>query len=246
MHAFSGFRLLLPLSVVLLFAGPAAAVPFDFQVYQNGDLLGTFGQTTSWLGCSEAGNTTSCASSDRTIGGLTLDSWSLFFDNDPVVSGTVALTNNQLVTQQFTLIFNLPVVPMGATLSSGSIQGGATDNNGNGATVAAAVGGFLYSAIVDGNLLAPFQTLHGDPFSHVVGPFDSTSIPSANFGFPNPPSAPGPFNPATIGIRLDFTLTPGDSASFTSNFVVMPVPEPTTGLLLGVGLAIALRRSRRA
>jgi hypothetical protein len=33
---------------------------------------------------------------------------------------------------------------------------------------------------------------------------------------------------STIGIRLDFTLTPGDSASFTSVFVVQPVPEPAS------------------
>jgi hypothetical protein len=50
----------------------------------------------------------------------------------------------------------------------------------------------------------------------------------------------------TIGLTIRFDLTAGDSASFTSNFDVQPVPEPGTALLLGLGLAgFAALRERR-
>ena len=49
-----------------------------------------------------------------------------------------------------------------------------------------------------------------------------------------------------IAIQIKFTLTPGDQASFTSVFVVEPVPEPTTIGLVSLGLAgLALAGRRR-
>jgi len=66
------------------------------------------------------------------------------------------------------------------------------------------------------------------------------------FGTPIP-SAPGPAALASIGINLEFTLTPGDSASFTSIFVVEPIPEPNTFALVALGLVgLAARRGRRS
>lgn len=82
-----------------------------------------------------------------------------------------------------------------------------------------------------------------------VGAFLSDSR-SANFGTPIP-SLPGPGVTSDIGITLKFTLTPGDSASFTGVFVVNPVPEPASMMLATCGFAIVLgaswqrRRSRR-
>jgi hypothetical protein len=48
-----------------------------------------------------------------------------------------------------------------------------------------------------------------------------------------------------IGIVHNINLSAGDSASFTSNFVVIPVPEPTTGLLISLGLAALALRCRQ-
>lgn len=239
-------RLVLPLAVLLV-AGPVAAVPFGLQIYENGSLLGSYSQSTTWLACGQSGSTTSCNGGPRAVGDLTLDSWSLSLNADPVVSGTVAMTNNSGVTQQYTLLFTLPVGPIGpSSLTSGSIQGGVTDDNGDGATVAAPAGSSLYAALIDGLTMSPFQTLYPASYSASATAFDSATVPVASFGFPSPPSLPGPAVASSIGIRLDFTLTPGDSASFTSNFVVEPVPEPATGLLLGGGLAVlGIRRRKR-
>jgi len=240
---------LLSVSTALLLASPAAAVPFDLFVFQDGVQIGTYSQATNWLTCSESGNTTTCGSDvNRVVGGLTLDSWSLFFDNDPIVLGNVAVINSAGVTAQFTLIFSLPVSsPLGpTTVTSGSVTGGVTDGtvNGIGATLSAPTGSSLYSALIDGNLVTPFQTLYDAPYSLTSPSLGSASLPAADFGIPNPPGLPGPTVNSSIGIRLDFTLTPGDSASFTSNFVV-EVPEPTTGVLIGLGLLGVAAVSRR-
>jgi hypothetical protein len=116
-----------------------------------------------------------------------------------------------------------------------------TDNTGDGATVSAATGSALYTALIDG---ASVQALYAAPQSFSSGAFLSGNIPNTAFGTPIPSQA-GPPVASSIGIRLDFLLTPGDSASFTSNFVVV-VPEPGTALLFGAGLVgLGLLGSRR-
>lgn len=59
------------------------------------------------------------------------------------------------------------------------------------------------------------------------------------------PLVTGPAVAASIGLRIDFLLTGQDQASFTSNFVVVPVPEPGTAALLGLGLLVFAIRARR-
>ena len=225
-------------------AGAAPVSPFDIHVSYGGVYYGTYDQTQ--LGChSGTGETFGCDGTNFNMGDMTMNSWSFTLDADPVISGTTVVTNNTAGVQQFTLIFNLPVAPIpGGTLIGGSIQGGVTDNTGDGATLSTVLGSSFYAALIDN---ASVQTLYADPSSVVAGAFLSNNLPNVAFGTPIP-SQPGPPVgpiPSTIGIRLDFTLTPGDSASFTSNFVVVPVPEPGTALLMAMGLGVLAARRRQ-
>jgi hypothetical protein len=231
--------------LALLTTAPAQAIPLSLQIYADGVLIGDVDE--SHLGCVDNpdGVSASCYAENLTYSGeyplLNIDLIDIDIDSDPVVTGTTAVTNLFNTTQQFTLIFTLPVAPMPlGTVTGGSHRGTVTDVNGNGATVAAPLGSSLYTALLDG---ADWQTLRDDPYSVSAGNFLSASIPSTSFGSPIP-SLPGPAVLASIGIQLDFTLTAFDQASFTSNHVVEPIPEPTTGALVVLGLAVLAMRRR--
>ena len=235
------------LAVCLLASGASAAPvsPVGLEIWIGGAYGGSYNQTN--LGCLPgAGETFVCSGTNLVLGDLTLNNWSMTFDVDPVVTGTTAVTNNNLISsQQFTLFFTLPTGPIGpSTLSGGSVQGGVTDNTGDGATLSTAgTGTAFYKGLIDG-ASNPLRTLYPDVTSYAAGNFLSNNVPNAAFGTPIP-SLPSPAVVANIGIMLDFVLTPGDSASFTSNFVVVAVPEPSTALTVGfglIGLAIARRR----
>lgn len=223
-------------------AGAAAVSPVGLRVETNGVFNDYFDE--SEMGCTDGdGARFQCAGGNLTVGDLRLDSWDMSFDPDPVVTGITSVTNVGVAPQQFTLTFTLPVAPvLPSSLMGGSIQGGVTDNtlNFSNAVLSTVLGSSFYTALIDG---APVQPLYSH-LTTVTAPSDggSANLAAASFGLPGV-TLPGPAANASIGIRLDFTLTPGDSASFTSNFFVIPVPEPGTGLLLAFGLgALALRR----
>jgi hypothetical protein len=222
--------------------GVAVAAPVtpdtNLRVLINGVESGSYYQGA--LGCAAgSGDTFNCSGSGLTVGTLTLDSWNMTFDSDPQISGITAVTNNSGLTQQFTLIFTLPVAPIpGSSLTRGSVGGSVTDSaNSDTATVAAPAGSAIYTSMIDGVL----QTqLHSFPASFVAPVDISGNVPAVSFG--SPVFLPGPAVATSIGIQLDFTLTAGDSASFTSNHIVVaPEPAPATMMLLGL-LVLALRR----
>lgn len=232
----------------LLATAPAQAVDFRLDVFADGVLIGENVDQTR-LGCVDNpdGVSAHCQVEDLVYGGdyplVNIDSLDIVIDSDPVVTGTLAISNLNSVTQQFTFLFTLPIAPaIPSPLTGGSYRGTVTDRDGNGATVSTVSGSALYTAMIDG---LNWQSLYPHSTSVSAGSFLSASIPSTAFGaVPVIPSLPGPAVTTSIGIKLDFNLTGLDSASFTSNHVVA-VPEPQTLALVGLGLALLAGRRRQ-
>jgi hypothetical protein len=173
-------------------------------------------------------------------------SWGLLVNPDPFIVGNLVVTNTSAFTQTFFLDVAMPIgAPLAATLIGGSVTGTVTDLTGDGATVASLpTGAPIYRALTDvdgffnGNLAG--SLLAGASAS--AGSFQSATIGPATFGAPIPSQPYGAVT-TNIAIRLAFTLTAGDSASFTSLFVVVPAPAGAFAMLGLFGLGGRRRRS---
>lgn len=158
--------------------------------------------------------------------------WEATGDFDPVVSNPIAVTNLLGVAQDFTILVTLPIAPLSpATVTGGSIAGEVTANGATTAMLSSVPGLPIYQAMLDGS---PFMSLLDDPQLVTTAGGTSATMGPASFGTPIP-SMIGPAVTTSIGIELNFRLSAGDSAGFTSVFVAEQVPEPATCTLLGIG-----------
>jgi hypothetical protein len=173
--------------------------------------------------------------------GLDMQNWTLSMDSDPFVTNNFTITNSTASTQTYTVATMIGVSPAIANgLMQGSIGFSLTDNNSNSATLATS-GASLYTGMIDGNAA---RTLW-NPTTTFTAPFASTSG-STYFGFPTREIAPESID-TSIGIMIKFSLTAGDSVSFTSSFDVIPAPVPLPAALwlFGSGLLGLLGVARR-
>lgn len=165
------------------------------------------------------------------------------FDQDPFVSSAFTVINNTGVLAPFTVTVTVPIFPplFAPTDMTGSISGtvgdgdGLADQFGNGATVMTQANGRpYYEALVDG---FGVRQLYPSPQVNSALLNLTSDIPTQSFL-----NEVGPAVLNTIGIRNAFMLTPGDNASFTSTFIIVPTPAgiAVAGL---VGL-VGLRRRR--
>jgi hypothetical protein len=170
--------------------------------------------------------------------------WNMTVKEDPFINAVLGITNNTANPQTYLMIVTLPAFPpFGSGLMGGPSTITVNDSNFSGAASMSSVGltDTIYNGQVDGvnalPLLGPGLTL-----SCAFG--GCINFTGAVAGLPGPtlPYAPGLV--ANISIRHRFTLSPGDSATFNSFFIINPIPEPGTAVLGLLGL-VALGLARR-
>jgi hypothetical protein len=162
--------------------------------------------------------------------------WDITVDPDPLISGSLAITNNTSVTKHFDFLFTLPVGSPFASpaLKSGSLGASFQDLNNSGA---ATLSNINWSGRIDGS---DAMSLFSGGFT-CLGAGCNGSIGTVSDG---PLSSSGVNT--NIGMHLAFDLTAGDKATFNTSFEVTPVPLPAAFWLLGSGVlglvAVARRR----
>ena len=243
MRSMTGMQKVLMGLVLALGCGAVQAAPINLRVDVHVDGAWSWGANQPAIEMANGNYTVADGSYINEQSGYSL-SWSdVEFHTDPFISLNQTLTNNTGLTQSFLVSTSLPIAPpiLPSSLMGGSAGYTLTDDNFSGSALLSttALGTSLYTGVIDGVDVLPL-------FPHLstlaVGTAGGTNSMTANVGLPIP-SIPGPAALATIGIKHSFTLTPGDSVSFTSFFIV-EVPEPgTLGLLLAGG-ALLLRRKR--
>ncbi|MBM4110296.1 MAG: hypothetical protein FJ254_02915 [Phycisphaerae bacterium] len=165
--------------------------------------------------------------------------WDALIDPDPFISGTFSITNIASSVQTFEVTFTLDSsVQFSQSMMNGAFSGTLTDANGDGSASIGRVGGSsgFYSALIDGNLV---RSLGSSPYSYSGAAFGSSQVGPESF---DPTTGPG--LSSTIGLKFRFTLSAGDSVSFSSLFNVVDVPAPGALALLGCAGCIGSRRRR--
>lgn len=227
------------LATALLVAASTQAEPISFSI--NGYVQGTDPEANGqrWATSIDADTK---GQFYREGGGLNGSIWAaesfvVSGDTDPVANLAFTVTNTTGSTIDVIMTVNVPIAP---PLASSQVGGTAafTVSNSNGdasATLANNLAGDpLFLGLIDG---APALDL-----LEVVSETTSTSsFVTDTEGLPGPTIA-GPAATTSIGIEINFSITPGDSVSVTSSFIV-EIPEPASlALLSGLGCVALMRR----
>lgn len=165
--------------------------------------------------------------------------WDCVVNPDPFVDLTINVTNNTAFTQTYDMLMPLGIVPTGPlTIMDGSVSAGLSSNSFFApAMLAATATDPVYQAYIDGGLV---KTLWNPGYTLNAAPLASAGDTNL-FGPQGGPNAL-----LTIGIRLKFTLSAGDSASVTGIFNIIPIPGPAGLSVFAIFGLMAGGRRRRA
>ena len=235
-------------AVALCFVGSAAVVHADSLPFVPTFTIGTVTLTNDAVVANPDGSFTVSGEQQGGSfnGGAVWDmTWNLTLNQDPSVSGTLTLTNLTNTVRNFAVTFGLPVSPaFSPSVHGGSISATLTDAGGAvGAQLAPTTNPAIYRGTIDGTTV---MSLFGASLSCNSGSLGCFTSLTDQDGLPGPTLPGGAVN-SSIGMLLNFSLTPGDKVEFATNFQVEPVPLPAAAplLLFGFGAFAAARRRRR-
>lgn len=153
-------------------------------------------------------------------------------------AGNFVVTNTSASTMVFDLVLSMPISLVGSGLFTGSVSAGlTTEGAGSFGTVGDAP---IWTASSGGTTIA---TLLRGPISTERTTAGSSILGTDAFGDPVP-SGDAFGITDDLSVRLQFTLSGGASASFTS-VLVGTVPAPGAAALLGLGGLLMNSRRRR-
>jgi hypothetical protein len=165
---------------------------------------------------------------------------------DPFINWTIGVVNNGQNPLSLQFTFGQPTVGGPYDRLVNSFSGSVTDRRLDGASVT----GLQGSAFLDG-LLVPGSVVGSDCIAAPGATGACPALPAVQYG-PASTSVPA-LNYGFLWSRLDLTLSPGDSATFTGSTVldtapaVVPVPASLPLLIAGLGIgALGWRRRRHA
>jgi hypothetical protein len=169
--------------------------------------------------------------------------WLVTVDPDPFVDAQIGVTNTADTFQTFTLLMTLPINAIVNATIDGSNSATVTNefSTEEGAIFRALTGSSVYKAFIDDpdGSGTPVATLMDDPFSLETDPipFDTRSA-TESFD----PAFYGDIN-SSIGVMIEFELSPGDSASVNAFFQAVPGPAGAAVFAI-FGLVAGGRRRR--
>ncbi len=177
--------------------------------------------------------------------------WNIKVDYDPLINGSLTLTNFSSSAHNYTLMLDLPVSAFGPTsLFGGSLTATVFDDSGDsfaslGRSTASGASLGIYQGTIDES---PVLNLFGAISCAGSGPHCSATLTDDD-GLPGP-TTPGPAVNGHIGTILQFNLSAGDRVVFNTNFTVTPAPVPLPAsawmllAALGIGGYLFTRRER--